>query len=53
MTYYVLAWTGTGNYNATDAVRTYKSASAAQKYADKLNETGGCYVVRSSPYVKG
>ena len=53
MTYYVMTWTGTGNYRAADAVKSYKSERAAQAYADKLNAAGGCYVVRSSPYVKG
>jgi hypothetical protein len=33
----VFAWTGANDYKAAKALKTYKSRTAAEKYAEKLN----------------
>lgn len=46
--YGVFVWRGDGRYRATDAIKVYKSAAAAQKHVDRLYDAGETqYVVRS------
>lgn len=44
-TYGVFVWRGDGGYKKSDAIKIYKSASAAQKFADK--NIASNYVVRN------
>jgi len=51
----VFLWREDGVYDAADSVGNYKRELAAQKFADKLNEThrgDGGYVVRTLKYCR-
>lgn len=44
--YGVFVWRGDNMYKESEAIKVYKSDKAADKYADKLNETNPVHVVR-------
>jgi hypothetical protein len=52
--YYVIQWgeSKLGWYDRNKAVYKSKSEKLAKKKADKLNEKGGNYVVRSEAYTR-
>lgn len=48
--YAVLLWRGDGRYDLTQALKTYRIKSAAERYADRLNadlKDSAGYVVRT------
>lgn len=48
----VFKWQGQGAYRPEDAMKSYKSESAARKYADKLNEAITNYPVNRGYVVR-